>query len=243
MLAKLVPTVAALVFTLAAQAAGPPGDEAVSLRMQLSPVQNAVLAARMSGRIEEIRVKDGETFSKGDVLIRFDCRRAEAMAARARATYDKKSRIAQNTAELVKFKSASPLEAEVARAEAAEAQAEVRLAQTEVDRCVIAAPFSGRVAEVKAKAHETLAEGTPILEVLDDAELEIEMVAPAALIPKLTPKSRFSVRVEDIDRVFPAEIVRLGGKLDPVSRTIKLYGRLLERAPELKAGMSGAALF
>ncbi|MBS0600407.1 MAG: efflux RND transporter periplasmic adaptor subunit, partial [Proteobacteria bacterium] len=32
---------------------------------------------------------------------------------------------------------------------------------------------------------------------------------------------------------------RLGARVDPVSQSIKIYGRLLAAAPELLAGMSG----
>jgi hypothetical protein len=38
-----------------------------------------------------------------------------------------------------------------------------------------------------------------------------------------------------------AKITRLGGRVDPVSQTIKVFGEIGGAAPELMAGMSGRA--
>jgi multidrug efflux pump subunit AcrA (membrane-fusion protein) len=35
----------------------------------------------------------------------------------------------------------------------------------------------------------------------------------------------------------------VGGKVDPVSQTIKVYGRIIDKADELLPGMSGAIEF
>lgn len=220
-------------------AAKPP----LTVRIQLMASKSTILAAQMAGKIVEINVKDGDSFPEGKVLMRFNCSRSQALLARARATQDKRAKIAQNTGELLKLKSVSPLEYDVARAEAAEAQAEVHLAQTEVDRCNVVAPFSGRVGDLAVKEHETVAEGRPLLEILNDTELGIEAILPSSEMSWLTPGRKFQVRIDETGQAYDAKILRVGGKVDPVSRTFKLYGQLVQRAPELKAGMSGNAVF
>ena len=46
--------------------------------------------------------------------------------------------------------------------------------------------------------------------------------------------------LNETNKSYQAEITRLGGKVDPVSQTIKVYGRIIDKAAELLPGMSGA---
>ena len=43
------------------------------------------------------------------------------------------------------------------------------------------------------------------------------------------------------DKTYPARVTRLGGRVDPVSQSIKVIGEITGDAPDLRAGMSGRA--
>ena len=45
-----------------------------------------------------------------------------------------------------------------------------------------------------------------------------------------------------IDKSYAVQVVRLSGRVDPVSQTIKVIGEITQTAPELMAGMSGRAV-
>lgn len=49
------------------------------------------------------------------------------------------------------------------------------------------------------------------------------------------------MHIEETDKTYAAKITRLGGRVDPVSQTIKVFGEISGAAPELMAGMSGRA--
>jgi membrane fusion protein (multidrug efflux system) len=57
----------------------------------------------------------------------------------------------------------------------------------------------------------------------------------------LNPGYAFQVHIEETDKTYPAEITRVGARVDPVSQTIKVFGEIRGAAPELMAGMSGRA--
>jgi multidrug efflux pump subunit AcrA (membrane-fusion protein) len=130
-----------------------------------------------------------------------------------------------------------------AKAEADEAKADVQVAQAVLDRCVIKAPFSGKVAEIIARPYQSVRIGDPLIEILDDKTLEVEFMAPSRALLKLKPGSHFKVTLDETATSYDAEITRLGGKVDPVSQTIKVYGRIVDKAGELLPGMSGAVEF
>ncbi len=78
---------------------------------------------------------------------------------------------------------------------------------------------------------------------LAEAEaLEIEMIVPSRWLSWLKPGDDFKVQIEENGKTYPARVVRLGGRVDPVSQSIKVIGEIAQGAPELMAGMSGQVM-
>lgn len=71
----------------------------------------------------------------------------------------------------------------------------------------------------------------------------MELIAPSHWLTWLKPETRFKVKIEETGKVYAAKVVRLGGRVDPVSQSIKVIGRITENAPELIPGMSGPVDF
>jgi RND family efflux transporter MFP subunit len=211
------------------------------IRAQITPRRSTSISAPMTGRIVEIDLRDGDRFETGRVLVRFDCALPDAQLARARAGLEKRQSVHEVNKRLNKLGSVSTLELQVNAAEVAEATAEQRLARTMVERCVVAAPFAGRVGEVAARQYQFIGEGQPMLEILDDGDLELEMIVPSRWIAWLRTGHRFDVAVEETGRTYPAEVARLSSRVDPVSQSIKVYGRIVGDTSDLLAGMSGSA--
>jgi RND family efflux transporter MFP subunit len=212
------------------------------IRAQITPRRSTLIASEMAGRINEITVRDGERFREGQPLVRFNCTLQESQLARARAVHEKKKRIYDVNARLNKLGSISTLELDVNAAEVAEAAAEVRVMQSMVDRCAIIAPFAGRVADAPVRAFQFIGEGQPLLEILDDRELAVEMIVPSQWLAWLKPKHSFEIDIGETGRVYAAEVTRLSGRVDAVSQSIKVYGRIKGNFDDLLAGMSGRAL-
>jgi len=242
---------AALALVGAAPAFGQtvPGPDAAAdlslmreLRGQVMPQTITTLSSEMAGRIRELPVKDGERVREGQLLVRFDCAVQESQLARARATLEKKRRVQEANAKLGQLGSVSMLEREVAGAEVAEAQAEARHAQALVERCVINAPFPGRVSGVAARPHQFVGEGQPLVELVDERRFELELLVPSRWLAWLGPGYPFLVEIDENGRRYKAEVDRLAGRADPVSRSIKVYGRFVGDSPGLLAGMSGRAV-
>ncbi|HEV7372903.1 HlyD family secretion protein, partial [Arenibaculum sp.] len=144
---------------------------------------------------------------------------------------------------LDKLGSVSTLELDAAQARLAAAQAETAMMKAMVERCAIAAPFPGRVAAMNVRRYQYVAEGEPLIEILDDRELEVEMIVPSRWLTWLAAGTGFVLHVEETDRDYPAEVTRLSARIDPVSQSIKVFGRVLDGQAELLSGMSGRALF
>ena len=223
-----------------AQPADPLGG-AAEIRAQLTARNYTTLSSEASARIDRIATRIGQHFSKGDLLIAFDCVTQRAQVARAGAVATQADKTAAINQRLANLKSISQLEVDVSRAEVEKAKAELAIAEAAASKCEIAAPFNGITVEQKAQAFQYATPGQPLLEILDDRSLEVELIAPSRWLAWLKPGYGFQVHIEETDKTYAAEITRVGGRVDPVSQTIKVFGEIRGPAAELMAGMSGRA--
>lgn len=121
------------------------------------------------------------------------------------------------------------------------AQAESGVNKAMLQRCALTAPFSGRVTEVMAKRWESVPEGKPLLALYDDSELELEMIVPSRWLVWLKPGAPFQVTLDETGLSYAAEIARVSSAVEPVSQSVKAFGRLTSPAAGLLPGMSGVA--
>ncbi|MEE9375094.1 MAG: HlyD family efflux transporter periplasmic adaptor subunit [Rhizobiaceae bacterium] len=187
--------------------------------------------------------KDGAKFKRGDKLITFDCRRYRAELNSAKAGANAASIELRNKRKLFKHGAAGKSEVELARAEMARNNAEVKVRLARMSDCVIKAPFSGRVVTLNTRQHEMPRASEPVIVVLDDTILELELVVPSNWLVWLRAGQEFSFLVDETGREHRAKINTLGAEVDPVSQTIKAYGVLLNADGAVLSGMSGQARF
>lgn len=212
------------------------------VRVQVVAVSNATIGAPMAGRLEQFPLHDGDRFKAGDLLARFACAEREGALAHAKASLELKRRVLGNKQQLRSLGNSTGVELDIASAEVAEATADLTIGQTMAGLCNVTAPFSGRVAGVAVHAFQFVPLGAPMMEILSDHDLELEMIVPSRWLTWLRPGATFGVAIDETGKTYPAELTRLSGKVDPVSRSIKVYARIKGQGEDLMPGMSGRAL-
>ncbi len=214
------------------------------VRGVLEAPKEATLAAEVPGRLVSLPPLEGERFSEGDELARFDCAPLEAQLQSASATLRRANLELGSRGQLAKLGSMGRLDVGIAAADAEAAKAEVALYQLQVDKCVVRAPFDGWVVARKANAHEVLTPGRPLLDIIGSGLPEIRLIVPSAWLKWLTPGWSLDYAVDETGAVLPAEVVRLGALVDPVSQTVPVFARLtVPEGDNVRPGMSGYARF
>jgi membrane fusion protein (multidrug efflux system) len=239
---------AALILAGPGFAAGPdparPAAETAArdIRVQVVAETSATIGAPMAGRLSQFPLKDGERFAQGQVLARFFCAEKEGSLGHARALLEGKRQVFSSKQKLHNLGSSSEVEFSVAQAEVQEAAADLQTAQAMVDSCVVAAPFAGRVSGVFTHNFQFVGTGAPLLEILNDKDLDLELIVPSLWLTWLKPGVPFDVAIDETGKTYSAKITRLSGRVDAVSRSIKIYGKIDNPADTLLPGMSGRAL-
>ena len=219
-----------------------PAKEA-TIRGQVRSSRHAVLAAGMAGELQDMPVDAGREVRQGDVVAVFDCAaeqadreitQAKLQAARAKLSVNQRLAQARNV---------SVLDVDLSRSEVAMSTAELRRIDANLRHCTVHAPFPAVVVDRRVQAHEYVALGTPLLELVDVSSLEIEMVVASQWIARLKPGTPFSLRVDETGQVARAQVDRMVAVIDPVSQTLRVIGRLDGTASGLRPGMSGEVMF
>ena len=219
----------------------PVNQQRSDIRVLLTPVQHTVLSTEIPGRISALKLRAGDSFRKGEELVRLDCSLHQARRDKALAQADEAAKIKAVNTQLDRYGSVSTLELDVAAARLAAAEAEISLMQSIVDKCRVLAPFNGKISARHAQPHQYVGEGQELLSIIDDTQLEVELVIPSRWLSRIAVDQSFRVSIEETGKAYEASITRIGASIDAVSQTIKVYALIVAPTAELRAGMSGTA--
>ncbi len=242
----MLPQVAAPATSNAASKPGPnpasaakPSLEQQEIRAQLAPHRYTTLAAEIGAKINRLPVQEGGAFKAGQSLVLFDCSIQQAQLNKARAALSGADKTWGANKRLAELNSIGKVELDVSETEVQKNQAEVATMHTMLNKCAIAAPFAGRVAEQKVREQQYVQAGQPILDIIDDSVLELEFLVPSKWLAWVRPGYGFQVSIDETRKSYPAKVLRVGARVDPVSQSVKLVAAISGRFPELIAGMSG----
>lgn len=162
----------------------------------VEPSDSSILSFQVGGRVLEINANAGETIVVGQVLalldrtnyqIALDAARSQLSSARARRD-EAKDDLDRKLALIDKgFVTQAAVDSSRASFEAAEASVSVATsdlerAQKDLDRTVLAAPFSGTVSNRMVDPFVEVTAGTAIFEIQSNGDLEVHVLVPETII-------------------------------------------------------------
>ena len=205
--------------------------------------QEAILSSELAARIENIAVKEMQRFKKGDLLIQFDCSLYEAQKDVVSANANSALIKLKSDEQMLQMRSIGKYELELSISEYEKAKSELRIAELNVERCQIKAPFDGAVEEVVVNTFETIQPQVELMKIIKTEVLELEMVVSSEWISWLKIGHPIKVYIDEIQKEFNATISGIGANVDAVSQTIQLKGTITDTSPALLPGMSGRVVF
>ncbi len=204
-------------------------------------LHRTVLSSELAGRIEAMPFRAGEQFPAGALLVRLDCRLFVAQRDQIEAALAGARQTLASHRQLERLDSISKLEVALAEATVAEREAERRIADLNVERCQLRAPWAGRVVARMAEPHQSVRPQQELIEIVGNRGLEAELVAPGGWASHLTAGAPLRLLVDELGTEVDLTIVALGAVIDPASQTRIVRARIDHPPPALVPGMSGSA--
>ena len=230
--------------------------------------RQAVVSAKIQGRLSQLNVEEGSFVREGDVIARLESADYEAQMEVAKAgvqqseanlaEQQRQMRITQSLAK-TNVMSQDQLDAAISRvrlADAALAQSKASLAVAEANyqNTLIRAPFTGVVVKKMAEVGESVAPIPPgvnisvasgaIVALADMATLEVEADVSESNVAKLRNGQPAEVSVEAFpDRNYRAVLRQVIPTADRTKATVTVKVTILDKDKDLKPEMSAKATF
>lgn len=194
-------------------------DETYSVIGRITALQSGALSTKVSGPIEAISVNVGDRVKKGETIVRLsksrlraDRRRIAAQVARQQAMVDNVARELKRMQGLAKSAAFSRARFEDQQGLLAERKAQVAEFKAAMDRVTIdiqdasiKAPYDAIVVEKHVEVGSYVNVGSPVLTLLNDRQLEVEVEVPTFRIANLKIGTPVTV-VMDSGKRYPAKV-------------------------------------
>lgn len=218
----------------------------------LQPVNQATVKAKVSGEVRQISVREGEAVHAGQVLARIDTADLEARliektgaleAAKAQLALAEKTRTSNLALLRQNFISQNAYDnsessLNVAKGSVKSAEAQVQLAENALRDAVVASPLTGIVAKRHVQPGEKVAFDSPLVTVVDLAQLELQAGVPAVDVPELRVGMPVDLSIDGFgERRFSGRIERINPATEAGTRTILVYVGIPNPDRTLRGGM------
>jgi RND family efflux transporter MFP subunit len=218
----------------------------------LQPADVSRLSFEIAGQLKAVTLEAGQKVQLGDVLAEIDPRslqaqveQAGAAVKQAEAQRDNANGEFQRRDQLLKKGFATQAAFDQANATLLTANAQLEHAERQLDlanhnleRGRLLAPFRGAIAGVEVKSFGQVSPGQPVVTLYSDDRFEMSFVVPSGIFQSLSIGQTATVRIGDRpDLSLVGKIKELGSKAEQVS-AFPVVVRLDSNTAGLNAGMS-----
>lgn len=212
----------------------------VPISGSLVAVDSGIVKARVSGELQGLELREGDSVRKGQVIARIDATESEARYRQAKLQADSaqaqvviQQRQHDNNKALVDkhFISATALATSEANLQAAEAshaaaRAAADAARKVLDDTVLRSPIDGQIARRWVQNGERVNAEAQIVEVVNLSALELQAPLPPQDSLHVQVGQRALLHIEGSNQPLNARVVRISPSAQNGSRTVPVYLRM-----------------
>jgi RND family efflux transporter MFP subunit len=216
------------------------GDEVDAVRSfpgKVDASQRAELAFRVSGKLQELLVKEGDLVEEGQVLAKLDPADYQLVLEDRQAKFDNSERNYNRAKELVADGNISRLDFDRMEAEYRSASAALSQAEKDLEYTVMHSPFRGRIAQRDVENFEEVLAKQTVMWLQNIDQLDITINLPESVVrsvrggveretvggsgdtrPAVRATAQFEGRTDQTFQLAPKEIAT---KADPQTQTYR----------------------
>jgi len=198
----------------------------------------AVIEAKVSGRITRLPVVVGQSVKQGDALVDLATQEIQAKLDQANAAFQQAELDLRRASNLRKQEAVTQAELDTAQSRYNVAKGAVAEAEALSSYAKIVAPFDGVVARKLADEGDLAMPGKPLLELESRTGLRLVADVPTLLAGHVLPGAKLAVRVDTLSDAITGTVAEISPAADPASRTVRVKLDL-PASPSLRTGQFG----
>ncbi len=225
--------------------------QTMALSGALRAVDQASVKARVAAEVREVLVREGESVTAGQILVRMDTSEFKARVDQAkgnlhamRAQLDIATKNRDNNRALLDKGFISRAAFDNTASQFAAAQANVESAQGALDivqkllnDSVVRAPISGLIAVRNVQPGEKVSTDYKLLDIVNLKRMECEALVPTSDIPKIKIGQSVLLHIEGLTEEYIGNVTRINPATQAGSRSIAIYIQVANPQDMLKVGM------
>ncbi|MDD3008184.1 MAG: efflux RND transporter periplasmic adaptor subunit [Arcobacter sp.] len=218
-------------------------SESQTARAVIVSLDRTVLSSEIAGELVDLSKFEGDSFKKGESLIKIDCSVYKAQKRKIDVEKEIARLELEKNKKLDTFGSIGTFEIQISQENLNKQKAESDIAAINISRCDIKAPFDGKVATKKVSKYQNIKPQDELLEIVGVDNLEAKVVVPSSWLIWLKKGIEFDLSVDETQTTVKAQIVQIDSIVDPTSQSISIRAKLVEPFENIIPGMSATATF
>lgn len=218
-------------------------NEDLTARAVVVSLDRTILSSEIAGEITELSKFEGDSFKKGESLIKIDCSVYNAQKRKIEVEKEISRLQHEKNKKLDTYGSIGTFDIQISEENYNKQKAESDIASINVSRCNIQAPFDGKIASKKVAKHQSIKPQDELLEIVSLDNLEARVVVPSSWLVWLKKGMEFDLTIDETKTTIKAQIVQIDSIVDPTSQSISLRAKLVKPFENIIPGMSATAIF
>ena len=208
------------------------------------PLRESIVAGEIEGLVVEFPVKRGDYVKKGQVLAKLRTRSLEIQLKGAKADEHLALIEYERAKELYEGEAISHSELDEFETKLIAQEAEVEAVEDDIGKCIITAPFDGRITEEYTEVGQWLEEGDGVVSILQMDYVKVKVPVPEKYIQNLKIGNKCSVTFSALGGLTKTgSIIHIVPQADARARTFPVYVKLDNKDEMIKSGMFAEATF
>lgn len=200
--------------------------------------ESVAITAKVTETVTRVNFEDGDYVDAGDILVELTNAEETALLSEAKANVAEATRQFERVQNLIRQKLAAETQLDVERNRMQTAEARYEGIVARLDDRLIRAPFSGKLGFRNVSPGTLLTPNVPLTTLDDISSIKLEFSIPESYLASVAIGQDVEAKsIAYPDKVFSGELVTIGSRVDPTTRTITLRARLDNPELLLRPGM------
>ena len=209
----------------------------VEVRGSVASRKNVTLSTEVPGRIQGVQVKEGQSVSKGQVLLSLDAETTQNNIKELETALELATTRFERQANLWEKKIGTEMQYLEAKNQKESLERSLATARSQLALTVIRAPFSGSIDKVMVREGEMAQPGVPLVRIVSLTDMYIEADLSESLLGKFQKGDSVEVRFPSFNKKLQSTINAIGQVIDPNNRTFTVEISLPENDELLKPNL------